>query len=470
MTIENIQISEQDPVPLYKQIANAIAAEIEHGSLKANDKLPTHRSLAEQLGVTVGTVTRAYAEAERRGLVEARVGAGTFVVDKQKDYWAFDSEEAPSDRQGEKRIHECNFGYNIPPLVDRSDMLKKAMLAISGSTQALNQFMVYQKPTGIESHRQITARWLQDKGVKISAERMLFSSGAQHAMQMVMDAFTKAGDTILTEKLTYPGLFSLARQKQLTIKGVDIDCDGMLPESLDAACRQFQARFVYLTPTLQNPTTAVMPEKRRKEIIKVCQQHDLIIIEDDVNGLLPENPPSPMVNMDPERVIHIGAFSKCLAPGLRVGYLQPPEKLYRPLSIALQNHSWMISPLLTALTCELIQSGDADRILSTIREELKQRIKLALEYLQPFAPRTQPISSHFWLPLPEQWRLSDFVDAAAKQGVIVKSAEQFTPPAGNITPAVRLAISSPINQTQMLYGLKTLKQLLESDPMCDFAL
>lgn len=461
MTITNISLTDSESTPKYKQIADAIADKIESGELTSNDKLPTHRALADSIGVTVGTVTRAYSEIERRGLVEARVGAGTFVVDKQKVYWAFDQQ----DDNG-----ECNFGFNIPPLLDRSDMIKNALDAVTSSPQALNQFMLYQKPTGIDSHREIIAGWLTLNGLNIDSKQMLFTSGAQHGVQMVLDAFTRAGDTILVEKLTYPGLISLARQKQLSIKGVEMDVEGITPQALDAACRQNQARFIYLTPTLQNPTTAIMSLERRQAILDVCKKHNLIVLEDDVNGLLPIERPPALVNLAPEQVIHIGAVSKCLAPGLRVGYLHAPKMYYQQLSIALQNHSWMVSPLLTALTCELVQSKQYDLIVNEIRKEMAERLALALEYLSEFSPRYQTSCYHMWLTLPEQWRLTDFVTQAKRCGVIVKSAELFTPPAGHIIPAVRLALSSPINQQQMKIGLVKLRELLQSTPISDFDL
>lgn len=463
MTITDFQLSEHNGIPKYKQIADLLALKIDNGQLSSNDKLPTHRSLADKLGVTVGTVTRAYAEAERRGLVEARVGAGTYVVDEKKTYWTFD--------QGKNyNADECNFGFNIPPMFDRSPMLKEAMEKVAMSPQALNQFMIYQKPTGIESHKEIVTHWLGEHGVNLNAERLLFSSGAQHGMQMVFDAFTRAGDTILAEKLTYPGLISLAKQKQLTVKGVEMDEEGITPQALEAACRQFQARFIYLTPTLQNPTTATMSVERRLAILDVCKKHDLYIIEDDVNGLLPANAPSPLVNLSPEQVIHIGAFSKCLAPGLRVGYVQPPAKLHQHLSFTLQNHSWMISPLLTAITCELLSCNKLDKTLNYLRQEMKERLALTLHYLSGYQLQYTDDCFHVWLTLPDDWRLSDFVESAANDGVIVKSAELFTPPAANVPPAVRLALSSPINQDQLKVGLIKLKALLETSPIGDFTL
>jgi DNA-binding transcriptional MocR family regulator len=254
------------------------------------------------------------------------------------------------------------------------------------------------------------------------------------------------------------------------MKGIEMDEQGIIPSALDAACRQFQARFIYLTPTLQNPTTATMSLQRREAVLAICKKHGLIIIEDDVNGLLPNNPPPAMVNLAPEQVIYIGAVSKCLAPGLRVGYVQAPEKLYQQLSITLQNHSWMISPLLTAITCQLIASKKIDQALTIIRTEMSQRLSCALEYLAPYNPAYEKDCFHFWLPLPDYWRLSDFIQQAEQQGVMVKSAELFTPPAGNVPPAVRLALSSPFDLAQLEKGIRQLKALLDTKPMCDFAL
>ncbi|MGR5177800.1 PLP-dependent aminotransferase family protein [Vibrio parahaemolyticus] len=462
MTIETMTVYKQDPTPIYKQIADQIATKIESGELASNTKLPTHRWLADKLNVTVGTITRAYAEIERRGLVEARVGAGTYVADSSKPSWVFE--------QSSIDPNEYNFGYNIPPLLDRSNMVKHAMQRIASSPSHLNQLMLYQPPSGLEAHRNVVADWLKTKGIKLHSHRLLFSSGAQHAIQMVLDTFTRAGDTVLVEKYTYPGMISLARQNQLTLKGVEMDELGITPESLEVCCQRYSPRFVYLTPTLQNPTTAIMPEERRLEILRVCEKHDVYVIEDEINSLLLPCPPEPMVNYAPERVIHIGAFSKCLAPGLRVGYLSAPEKLHQKLVVTLQTHSWMISPLLTALTCEMLASGDAERNLTLIQQEMKKRIDVALGTLKEFDIRYQQGGFHIWLTLPEHWRLSEFVSQADAMGITVKSGELFAPPGGSVAPAIRLSLSSPQTIEQLQLGVDKLKTLLLSNTVSTYTL
>ena len=467
MTIEkkllNIQLIAKTKEPLYRQIADGIARAIEQGDIAIGEKLPTHRALADQLQVTVGTVTRAYAEAERRHLVEARIGAGTYACDNNKNHhWIYQLEELQTE--------ECNFGYNIPPRFDRSEMISNAMAKISANPSQLNDMMLYQPPQGIDNHRHIVCQWLNQKGIDVSSEQMYFTSGAQHAAELLLSIFCRAGDTVLVEQFCYPGFLTLARQHGITLKSVEMDEDGVLPASLASACELYQPRLIYLTPTQQNPTSVTMPLSRREEVISVCREHNVLIAEDDVNGLLPPSPPPPLINLAPEHVIHIGGLSKCLAPGLRLGYIQVPKQWQQHLSAALYNHSLMISPLLSAIACELIVQGDADRVLTTVRTEIQQRQLLVQQYLGEFAITTQTYSFHVWLQLPEDWRLSDFMAATTTRGVIVKSAELFTPRGNHIQPAVRLAISSPLNQQQLIFGLKTIAELLRHPPLSHFSL
>jgi DNA-binding transcriptional MocR family regulator len=459
MTIPTMDV--QSKIPMYKQIAQWIGTQVQSGELQYHQKLPTHRALADQLGVTIGTVTRAYAEAERQGLVEARVGAGTYVRNPNQGGWVFE----------EQQEHvKCHLGYNIPPFIERDQMMSQAMSQLCQSPQLLNQLMLYQSAVGNEGHKSVVCDWLATHNIHLSARQLLFCHGAQHALQLVMDGFCSAGDTLLVEEKTYPGLLNAAKQKQLSLKSVVMDEQGITPQSLETACHRFRPRFVYLTPTLQNPTTATMPLERRHAIIDICKRFDVIIIEDDINGLLEPNAPAAMVNLAPEQVIYVNAFSKTLAPGLRVGFLHAPTPLYSTLAQTLQNHSWMVSPLLIALCCQLIESGNADKVLDLVRHEMLQRYQLVTQYLSKYHIVGRGVGFHAWLPLPEHWKLSEFVQHAELQGLTVKSAELFAPPATAIEPAVRLSVSAPADKNELEQGLKALVTLLDSQPDQSFVL
>ena len=169
-------------------------------------------------------------------------------------------------------------------------------------------------------------------------------------------------------------------------------------------------------------------------------------------------------------MIHLGAFSKCLAPGLRVGYIQVPKRLYAQMANTLQNHSWMTSPLLTGIASELIQAGDADRVLLQIRSEMKERLAITQDILGDYDLRTSETCFHVWLTLPDHLRLGEFVASASAEGISLKSAELFVPPGGAVPPAIRLSVSSPTNRDVLKKGLMKIKELLEQEPMGGFAL
>lgn len=436
--------------PLYRQLAGELARGIDRGELAPGDRLPTHRALADRLGVTVGTVTRAYAEAERRGLVEARVGAGTFVRDPGRPGWRFDS------HTGAPR----SLGYNLPPAIERAAELQSAMDELSRDRHTLDQLLLYQSPGGIPEHRAALARWLNARGVALSAERLLFTSGAQHGLQLTLQALCRPGDTILCERLVYPGLLSLARQQQLQVRPVDMDGEGLLPEAVEAACRQHAPRLLYTTPTLQNPTTATMGEARRAALLAVCRERQLIVAEDDVHGLLPGERPAPLVNREPEGVVHIGGLGKAMAPGLRLGYLQVPRELHTAFLGGIQNHSWMISPLLTALATLLLERGAADRWLDSLRAAMRARWAVVDEALAGTDLRRHREGFHGWLTLPEGLPLSDVLMAARERDLDIKSAELFTPPGHPAPPAVRIAASAPATEADLAASLALLRECL----------
>ncbi|TXS94589.1 PLP-dependent aminotransferase family protein [Parahaliea aestuarii] len=449
MTFADISLNNEG-VPLYRQLADILAQRIGRGELAPGDRLPTHRALADAVGVTIGTVTRAYAEAERRGLVEARVGAGTFVRRAQGPGWSFE--------QHDKQTR--TLGYNIPPAIDRAGVLQRALRQLADHGATLNQLMLYQSPQGIAEHRQCLAQWLGRLGVSLDPERLLFTSGAQHGVQLALQTLCRPGDNVLCERLTYPGLLSLARQQHLHVRPVEMDSEGLLPEAVDAACRQHRPRLLYVTPTIQNPTTATLGDARRDAIIGVCREHNVVVLEDDVHGLLPRQRPAPLVNRDPGAVIHVGGLGKALAPGLRLGYLQAPAEYRDALVAGIQNHSWMISPLLTALATLLIEQGAADRLLQAVQSEMEVRWECAAACLSGYRLRFHPQGFHGWLELPDELPLSECLMQARARGLDVKSAELFATPGCPAPPAIRLAASAPASIDELAQALGLLREVL----------
>ncbi len=445
--------------PRYRAIAEAIGQAIRSGELKRDQRLPTHRALAESLGVTTGTVTRAYAEAERRGLVYGIVGRGTFVSgigsDAESGQWQF----LESANEG---LLELNI--NRPLRENRADLLVEAMSALAAHPEDINRLLDYQPDIGIEAHRRVICGWIERDSWRPQPDQLVISNGGQHGIMVAMMALARKGDTVLAEELTYPGFAAITHHLELNVRTLAMDAEGIIPDALETACRQYSPRLLFCTPTLQNPTTATMSLERRQAVLDICGRHGVLVIEDDVSVGLAADGPLPMAALAPDRVIHIGGFSKTLAGGVRVGYLVVPESMQARLGAAVRASCWMASPLMVAVVCEWIRSGSAERLLQRQREELFARRRLALELLGEFDIASQPGGLHLWLKLPAPWRSEQFVRAAEARGILVMGAAAFTLGRDSSPHAVRISLSAVADRDRLRSGLETLGVLLRADP------
>ena len=158
-----------------------------------------------------------------------------------------------------------------------------------------------------------------------------------------------------------PGICHIGERCGLRLRGVALDDEGVLPDALDAACRSEPARLLVLNPTIHNPTTATMSAERCRAIAALAREHDLIVVEDDVYGRLPEQRAPPIAALAPERTIYITSASKSMAPGLRLGMLLCPQRYLEPIAEA-QHDLFLTCPPLMAELFKLWQgNGTAQR-------------------------------------------------------------------------------------------------------------
>ena len=446
----------QQQGPRYLAIAQALAEDIEAGRLMAGDRLPTHRDLAWNLGVTVGTVTRAYAEAERRGLIAGEVGRGTFVREQLPS--------APPDYEGSVPPDgTIDLSYNFPAL-ETDHALFGEVLAEMAREPELAQNLGYLLGPGRDSHRAAAAGWLAEAGLKRPPEEVIVTCGAQHAMFLAVSALTRPGDVILTESLTYYGIKSIAESLERQLYGVALDEQGLVPDALEAAIRSSGARVLYCIPTLQNPTASVMPEERRRRIVEICRRHEVTIIEDDIYSFLLDQPATPLSALAPERSFYATSLSKSVAPGLRIGFLRAPLAYQDAIATALRASTLMPSGFMAEAATRLILSGRARRATDAKRDEAKARQALARELLPADHLFAHPRCFHAWLTLPRPWRHEDFTDEARHRGVLVGSARVFAVGRQPVPHAVRLCLHAAQSRDQLVRGLRTLSEILEEKP------
>jgi DNA-binding transcriptional MocR family regulator len=445
------------PGPRYRALADALAEEVADGRLPEGTRLPPQRDLAYRLGVTVGTVSRAYALAAQQGLVSGEVGRGTFIRGPAA---AAGCTNPVSDGAGDL----IRLTVNGPPDPGYGAVVAACLAEIAGRRGAAADLWAYTPKQGFAEHRAAAARWIAGVGVDASPDRTIITGGAQQAIVVAVTALARPGNTMLAEALTYAGICHVAERCGVRLHGLALDDEGVLPEALDAAARTAGARLLIVNPTVHNPTTATMSLARRAAIVALARKHDLIVIEDDVYGRLPEQRPPPIAALAPERTVYIGSGSKSVAPGLRLGVLHGPEHLLEPIAHAQHDLFLTCPPLMAELFTRLVADGTAERLAARQRLEAATRQRIAREVLGARSYRAQPTSYHLWLPLPPPWRTSEFVETVIGRGVAVDPATAFAVERTRAPHAVRVSLSAAAGHDRLRRGLRILAETLREMP------
>ena len=414
--------------------------------LRPGDRLPTHRDLARALKVTVGTVSRGYAEARKAGWISGEVGNGTFVLDRKAGRF-------PSTQGGDSVV---DLGLNVPVDEPAPD-LAAAMRAVAAddTIQSLLRYTL----TDSRRDRLAGRAVLERHGLEADPDHVVLCAGTQHGLGVALEAVAHAGDTILAEELTYPGFRPLADARGLRIIPVGFDDAGIDLRSLDAACRKGRPRALYIVPTCHNPTAVTLSLDRRKALVHIARRHDLTIIEDDVYRMLePEGPP-PLARLAPERTIYVTSLSKCLAPGLRLGYMVAPALQHDRIVRAIQDSIWMVAPITTALATHWVLQGEFERIASAKRKEAAARQTLAAKLFPRQGQQRTSAAYHLWLATGSN--AEAFTLEARAQGVVVTPGSAFHLGSGPPPRAVRISLSAAPNRSVLTTALEKLAGILE---------
>lgn len=410
--------------PKFQALVEHLAEGIASGRWREGERLPPQRELATQFGVTIATMTRAVAEATKRGLVVARPGSGTYVRG---------AETAPAPPA------EIDLRLNNVPIVPAIRTALAAAMAELGREGEPERLFGYHPSAGAPRHRAMAARWLAARGLNTHADAVLLSHGAQHGLAACLAALARPGDTVLCEAWTYAGFHRLAAEAGLRLVGVAMDAEGMRPDALARALAETRATLVLCSPAVQNPTTATMGLDRRRAILAACREADAFILEDDVCGYLAGDPLPPLAELDPERAIYITGLSKAVAPGFRLGLLRPPARLRAAIGQALGVHHWVAPSLYAELLGRLVESGAQAQCQAGHRAEVARRLAL----LAPALGAVPPLASyHLWLPVPEPWPLADFIAALEGRGVLVLPATHFAVPGAPAPRHARLCLGA----------------------------
>jgi DNA-binding transcriptional MocR family regulator len=438
--------------PVYRRIVEALSADIASGRLHRGQQLPTHRALAKALGIDLTTATRAYAEARQRGLTQARVGRGTFVAESLSQV-----------RHAAAAQPQFDLSMNLPPQPLEGDLegrLTRGIAAIQREV-GFSAHLNYREPGGSEAERDVAAGWLRSRIPDARGDRLVICPGTQNALFNLLVALTSPGDVVLTETLTYPGIKAAAAYVGVRLVGVPMDEEGVVPDALNAACRQYAPKAVYLIPTIHNPTTATMSRSRREQVADIVRANDLLLFEDDAYGMLDPGV-IPIASLIPERTYFAASLSKCIAPGLRVSFLLTPDADSAGLvAAALRASVQMPALLMVALVTRWLKDGSADAIIAAIRNEARARQKLAADVLARHAFARHPNGHHIWVPLPRNWSRTEFASHVQWQGLAIVTAETFSVE-DNQPRAIRVSLGAPNSRAELARALEILAVALKS--------
>jgi DNA-binding transcriptional MocR family regulator len=427
--------------PTYLAIARAVENSIGKGELKVGDRLPPQRALAAILGVDFTTVSRGYAEAQRRGLLEAQVGRGTYV--KAASSPAFVASD----------VSTVDMLINHPPFFQNATLEKKIResLESSLSDRGMELLMRYQTPNGERRDRIAGAAWLAPRVPGLDPARVLVCPGVQGALLATTMMLARPGETVCVESLTYPGYLLLARELGIRVVPVQMDEHGALPESLDEVCRSEHPKAFYCTPSLHNPTSITMPVERREAIVEVARRNGLPIIEDDNywpclartsrDKSLLSTAPS-LASLAPELVYYVSGLSKCVSPALRIAYLIVPDAAaVERAAVVLRATATMAAPLTAAIATHWIETGLAEETVLAICAESDARQTIAVRLLGSHLYTRPTGGFHLWLPLQPPWTALAFSTQLRLSGIWVAGTDAFC--VGNMPDGVRLCLGAP---------------------------
>lgn len=443
-----IALEPNDPRPLYVQIADQLAEAIESDRLHPGDRLPAMRDLARRLGCALVTVSQGYELLSARGRVVTRVGKGTFVApppDRSQPFarrWEPDVGRFARAQRLEGVMElltratapgaiSLATGHPAPETFPLSDFARAFHRTLLDDPPELMQ---YRSTTGDADLCQTLASLLRMRGCPANSEDLIVCSGAQQAADLVATVLLEERAVVAAESPTYSGTLGVFDARGVTYVEVSSDGDGVRADDVERVFAEYRPRLLYVNPIAQNPTGAVLPQRRAKQIVALARRYDVVILEDQTGWQLTYDAtaPPPLASFDTDgRVIVMESLSKSIFPALRIGYLYCKGAIAEALELA-KTRTDVFTSTLTQRALWRFMSGPAyARHLRSARALYRDRRDSFLEALSVSVPwanvRSPAAGLNVWLPLPPRISTEAAFGECARRGVLVMPAEPFYP-------------------------------------------
>ena len=443
-----LDVSKQCDTYLYQQVIDLIAENIDSGTLLPGDRLPSLRKMSRSAGVSIPTVRQAYVELERQRRVESRPQSGYYVRHVASNDIVLPTRTESVDpaplrcRSLMERVYD---GVNNPKLIPlgiaNPTMAKPAAKSLHRTMKRI-MARAEERSIGYAStlgepllRRQIAYHYLDTIGAQVDPDQICISNGGQEALLLALSTVASKGDVIAVETPTYHGMLELI--DSLGMLAVEVETcpeEGVTLSELEHTLEKYPVKACMFSTTLGNPLGVSMPAGDRARLLKILEEHDVALVEDDVYGdLLFENTrPVPAQFLGSKaRVLTCGSFSKTASPGYRVGWVVAGDLID---DVARLKRSFSCSSgLLQQLTlAEFMASGDYSRHLKSLKPVLKRNsermMALVAEHFPAETRTSRPVGgSVLWLELPESIDAEALFDDAIKAGISIAPGPIFSP-------------------------------------------
>lgn len=378
-----IYIDKKSRIPLYEQIYSYYVKEILSGAFAAGERLPATRQLAEDLSVGRNTVDRAYQQLTAEGYIQPKAGSG-FTVNDIPMGPALAVEADPviyEEQRGEDDIR-YDFAYgSMDNSVFPYNQWRKS-IANALAVMENENILRYPSRTGEPELRREIARYLHhSRAVSCTPEQVVITCGQQHSMEIIANMFHKEGRGFAMEDPGYDGIRAIFVNHRFRMDYIPVEADGISIEAL----RHLDTDLVYITPSHQFPTGAVLSIAKRRELLRWADSTDTYLIEDDYDSELRyyTNPIPAMQSLDEnQRTIYTGTFSKSLAPSMRLAYIVFPQSLLQRYYDYYHRYNSQVSTLHQLAMADFIASGYYERHINRLRTVYKKKQEALLDAIE----------------------------------------------------------------------------------------
>jgi DNA-binding transcriptional MocR family regulator len=467
---------------LYEHLADELGQAIDRGALRAGDRLPSVRRLAQERSVSVATVLEAYLRLENAGLIEVRPKSGHFVRRRQAGLTA--EPRTPRACSTPSRVTVSDVYLKILEAMRDPELLPFGCATIDPQylpiaqlnrivTQVTREMTTvgarYEGAPGLLTLRRQIARRAVDTGVAISHDDLCTTIGATEALSLALRAVAKAGDTIVVESPAYFGVLQIIQG--LGMRALEVPANprtGIDVDAVEEQLRSQQVKAVVASPTLANPLGSIMPEDERERLVKITKRYDVPIIEDDVYGELvfDGSRPRPLRSYagpsEDNHVVLVSSVSKTHAPGYRVGWVAGGR--WHDQIVRLKYSQSLACPSLLGMAiAEFLASGGYDRHLRRLRAAIAGNVERYSEAIATLFPEGTRISAPrggfvLWVELPAGVDALQLHEAALRKRIVVAPGPLFSA-RNRFANFIRISAGSPWSD-RMNEGLKTLARLI----------